>query len=867
GFGGKLDEKLTRLAHARQIFELAECALDVARCDLLRAFRLDHANQDSNALEILLALPQKFAQLGAPFFAAQSHLLLGIVYRHLNQFDESLKASFQARDYFQAQDIRAQVSACDINLGNAYFALNRYDEALGLYEQAAAFARADGRARRAARIYNNIGLVYAKQGRFANALDLHQRALQIATREKLPTLAAGIHAGLAACYRQLGQFDEALAHLRARETLTPSNANERVASRQIDLADVCLARGDTAQAVECLGVARRAADAENLDSYVALCDRLLAQTNTLTPERARMQIANARALFLKHSQIVDAALCDLTEGELRLEWNEMAAACECFERARAVLGPGFPDYAWRADYGLARCRRGSAALAHYRRATQTIADTRALLVSEQLSNAFLARRQSVYDDALSTALAQEDRAVALEIIEASKARAFLALIQHRGWKLRDDRRDSYVAELLARERDLRYQLDAQRARATIQIGKAENEAARAASAARGLPELNALSQAYESVVTRLRLAATGLAGVAAPAPFALDRFRAAASARLGNAWSALDYFLSGDELAIAVVTPTEVRVERKTLSRYDRAILDKCSSQETDLRELVYRGTLRGSDAPSPGANYLRHLDRLLIPARLERTLIISPHRSLHALPFHALLDGNEFLLERHTIVYAPSLQTCQLLLEEKRDSAATNPLIVGLSQFGAAMRALPAAAAEVARVQEAFGGRGVTLCEADATRQAILAFDASHELAKFDVLHFASHAILDRAAPHQSRILLRGDALTALDILDLTLDARLVTLSACQSALGQGGAGDELIGIARAFFYAGARALLASLWQVEDEATTKLLTQFYRYLINGKDAASALRCAQIELLHAGQPPYHWAAFGLLGQP
>ncbi len=868
---GDLAALLARLARARELFESADCAFDAARCDLTRAFRLDLANQDSSALEILSALPQRFSQLGAPFFAAQSNLLLGIVYRHLNRFGESLKASHQARDYFQAQEIRAQVSACDINLGNAYFALNRYDEALTLYEQAATFALAEGRARRAARIYNNIGLIYAKQGRFANALDLHQRALQIATRENLPTLAAGIHAGLAACYRQLGQPDAALAHLRERETLAPPNSNERIASRQIDFADAYLARGDLAQAVECLRGARRAADAENLDSYVALCDRLLAQTNTLTPERARAQIANARSLFLKHNQVVDAALCDLTEGELRLAWNEPIAACDCFARARAILAPGFPDYAWRADYGLARCMIGSAqraaALAHYRRATQTIAEARAILVSEQISNTFFAQRQSVYDDALTAALAQDDHAAVLEIIEASKARAFLTLIQHRGWKLREDRRDPYVVELIARERDLRYQLDAQRARALRQTGKAEGDTVPAAGAANELSELNALSQAYESVVTRLRLAATGLAGVAAPAPFALDQFRAAANAALGDDWSALDYYLSGDDLAIAVVTPTEVRVERKTLSRYDRAILDKCASQETDLRELVYRGTLRGSDAPSPGANYLRHLYRLLIPARLGRTVIISPHRSLHALPFHALMDDDAYLIEQHVVVYAPSLQISQLLLEGKRAGAVTNPLIVGLSQFGEGMRALPAAATEAARVHEAFGARGALLREADATRQAILALDASRELAKFDVLHFATHAILDRAAPHQSRVLLCGDALTALDILDMTLDARLVTLSACQSALGHGGAGDELIGIARAFFYAGARALLASLWHVEDEATTKLLTHFYRQLIAGKDAANALRCAQIGLLHAGHPPYHWAAFGLLGKP
>jgi len=108
---------------------------------------------------------------------------------------------------------------------------------------------------------------------------------------------------------------------------------------------------------------------------------------------------------------------------------------------------------------------------------------------------------------------------------------------------------------------------------------------------------------------------------------------------------------------------------------------------------------------------------------------------------------------------------------------------------------------------------------------------------------------------------------LSVVDLLDLTLNARLVTLSACQTALGADGAGDEWIGLARAFFYAGARALLVTLWSVEDQPTTKLVECFYRYLTRGENAAAALRMAQIEMIRAGHPAYQWAAFALIGRP
>ncbi|MBI4788847.1 MAG: CHAT domain-containing protein, partial [Chloroflexi bacterium] len=113
----------------------------------------------------------------------------------------------------------------------------------------------------------------------------------------------------------------------------------------------------------------------------------------------------------------------------------------------------------------------------------------------------------------------------------------------------------------------------------------------------------------------------------------------------------------------------------------------------------------------------------------------------------------------------------------------------------------------------------------------------------------------------------LHDHALTTLDILDLTLNARVVTLSACQTALGQGGRGDELVGLARAFFYAGARALLATLWSVEDQSMVELTGRFYRHLAGGENIAAALQQAQIEMIREGRTPYQWAPLALMGRP
>ncbi len=868
-------EGITSLELLRREFETAGCVLDVRLCDYFIALALWAANRYRDGLELALRTRRALEDLKADFFVAWCDMLLGLFHQSLNCFDDSLKASHQARDYFLSHDIRKEISACDINLGGTYYLLNRDDEALALYEEAANLSLADGRETKAARLYNNMGLVYARQGRFSKALDLYHRALQIFTSKHIFQSAAGIQTSLAACYRCLGQYDQALNHLEsAKEIFAQHQQRRALIQCNIVLAEIHSACGRITESVECLEQARGMAATDHWDSLVAVCDRLLAPT-TITREHALARVENARRLFRTHTQVVDAALCDLTEGELRLHWSELALAQDCFRRACATLSPAFPDQAWRAEYGLARCAMLSgnhtAALRHYASAVRTVATTRSTLVTEQISNDFFARRQSVFDDALSVPVQQPGAESALEVIEASKARTFLTLLQNRGWRQRSDRDDPYIADLIGREKELRYQLAKMRGRMVMQTAPELGGALRGnktldSISAAALEELQALSRAYESIVVQLQLGTRGLAGTSIPAPFALTKFRDAANAAFGTDWTALDYYLTDDMLTIVVVSPTEAYVERKELSAYSRALLEQCTASEPDLRELIFRGTLRGVEVPSSGASYLQRLYSLLIPRELGTTLIISPHSALHRLPFHALMDDTTFLIERHTLLYLPCLQALQLLNDMSRDGSVMRPFVVGVSHFGDQMHSLPSATVEVDLVRQAFDGVGASLLEGQATRRKLLELDAAGELQKFDVLHFATHAILDRVAPHRSGVLLADDVLTVMDILDLTLNARLVTLSACQTALGEGGQGDELVDLARAFFYAGARALLATLWQVEDQPMAELTGRFYHHLIQSNNAAVALRQAQVEMIHAGYPAYQWAPFVLIGR-
>ena len=144
--------------------------------------------------------------------------------------------------------------------------------------------------------------------------------------------------------------------------------------------------------------------------------------------------------------------------------------------------------------------------------------------------------------------------------------------------------------------------------------------------------------------------------------------------------------------------------------------------------------------------------------------------------------------------------------------------------------------------------------------------------------MHFATHGQLDTQRPERSGLALsfvspEGQKLDGYlrlqDIYKLSLNADLVVLSGCETALGKDLRGEGLIGLTRGFMYAGVPRVIASLWSVDDRATSELMKRFYRgVLINKMRPADALRTAQLELSteHGWSSPYYWAAFTLQGE-
>jgi CHAT domain-containing protein len=135
------------------------------------------------------------------------------------------------------------------------------------------------------------------------------------------------------------------------------------------------------------------------------------------------------------------------------------------------------------------------------------------------------------------------------------------------------------------------------------------------------------------------------------------------------------------------------------------------------------------------------------------------------------------------------------------------------------------------------------------------------------DIVHFSCHGHFDNLDSLSSGIELYDGILTAREIFDMRLKTELVTLSACQTGLNERRPGDELIGLTRAFLYAGAPSIIVSLWSVDVGSTQELMLEFYRLLKNGSDKATALQEAQKKIMEQDKysHPYYWAPFVLIG--
>ncbi len=845
---GRYAEALAVGDRAGQIFTIHDAPAELAGLQWNLAILQGQQGNDRTALYHFDQARAYYLAIGS---AGEALLPLveqnrAVVLRNLGEFEASIAASQQAERVFMAQGQPLEAARAQQNLGHTYLIVGRYHDALTLLEAAGrTFTQAERHAdAMVVELHVTSCLLHLRQfpAVLGKCQTLHSHFTR--TGQQLELGQTLLNAAIA--YAGLQQFEQALTCLtEVRTIFTPETTLVWHTMAELERAAILLQR------------ARQGGDAAVRATQLA---------TSLAISEACI------AIFAQQDLVVHQARAALLSAHLAHQLGDRAQAQQRLAQALAIGVKHelatliYQVYALAGDL----CRQGAdmgGASAAY---------AQAITALEQLSSqtmiefrpTFLADKGSIYEEMVDLCLALHDVDQGFAYAERAKSRALLAQVA----TPRSDQAHpedgasqhllTELAHLRAEWHHLYRQLtlvddQPQPTRSlTVFAHTAGGTTRHGGVQAKQQQRLFALEAQITDLWHQLQHQRTGPTTLpVANARPTYDRQALPADGLL------VEYFALHGRFVAFVVTPQRVHAIRLTVT-------ERQVTQAMRLLELNWRAVLsaepRGIDLLLQNAQgLLQQLYAALWAPVADavgsaQQLWIVPHGVLHHLPFHALYDGDHYLLQRYAISYLPS---ADLLPHCKPATPAQGvALVVGHSYGGR----LPHAVQEARTVAGQVGGR--LLLEQAATLAAL-----QGAMSQSTIIHFATHGHF-RADNHLfSGLALENGWLTTLDIANLRLQAALVTLSACQTGRHIIGGGDELLGLMRAFLGAGASSLVATLWAVEDESTAQLMAAFYGHLAAGLGKGAALRQAQLSLLASSgkndryRHPYYWAPFFLVG--
>ncbi len=819
-----------------------------------------------------------------------------------------------------------EVAGSLVNLGNAVIrggelpAASTYlTRALGIYQR-----RPSDHPRELVAVLNSLGVVAQRRGELEQATDYYRQALDLQAQRAPGTyMHAGLLNNLGVVAHLLGEPDLAADYqsraLEIQEKVAPGSLY--VAESLTYLAVIATERGDTVEA------ARRYSTALEIRQRLAPSSLAVAETLNqlalLTSQRGdtegadrHLQAALAIQQRLAPISVHIAATFD-NLGRVAHQRGDPEGAAEHFARALEIWRKLAPRSSFEAGtlYALGKVHedagRPEAAAGAFDRAIDALeAQIVKLGGSQGRGGSFRARHSDYYRDAVRLHVDLGRPEQAFQVMERSRGQGFLALVAERD---------------LVFAADVPEDLERARRQLAIEHDRIQNQltAFDVASDPQRFEELSAglrsLFERRDVLAEEIREASPRLGAIRYPraldlagARQALDRGTVMLAYSVGRERTEL--FVVTGEGGLVGVESLEIgapELERQ-VRRMRRLVAEAIPGSElgggrlADLEELahrLYRQLMQPAEAAIEEG---------------ERILIL-PDGPLHLLPFSGLVRDpgtpdrghrRQYVIEWRPLHLALSATVYAQLAKNRRPAAgAPRVAAFGDPVYTAGLGPAPAGEVAGARLRSAVRGDLFDWGPLPHTRREIqqiaalfentdayLGAEATEERAKSlaagtRIVHFATHSHLDDRFPLNSALVLTvpeglprdrdNGLLQAWEIFErVRLDADLVVLSACQSALGEEQAGEGLLGLSRAFQYAGARTVAATLWSVADQTTPELMHRFYRYLKSGKPTDEAMQAAQVELIRGpvevvdrhgrrrqldASAPFYWAAFQIFG--
>jgi CHAT domain-containing protein/Tfp pilus assembly protein PilF len=784
-----------------------------------------------------------------------------------------------ALDYVQRSLQLAEQSGDKKSLGTALnnmAVLHRdqgnYGRALEYLEKSLALSEATGDKSTISLAINNIGTIYGMQGNNSQALEYFQRALKLAQAANDKPIIANVLNNIGLTYHKNRDYPRALEYYQQSLTLSRQLNNMRLAALTLNnIGRFHRDQGDHKQA---------------LDYYQ--------QSLAI---REKLEDTTGIAYVLIHIGVLHYLQGEYTQA---LQFSNRA-----IEIATRLVNP---DQLWRA-YELAG--RVHTSLKQFDEAEKEL--TNAINIIEKmryLIGGGELERQRFFEDKLTPYTAKVELAFsrnrpadALTSSELSKARTLLDVLRNgripinKAMSLEEKEKERVLnAELTV----LNVQIYDQRQRPKPNLARiAELE-----------PRREQARMAHENFLTSLYVKHPELKVQRGEAPLITA---AEAAALVPDVSTAIVEFVVTEHQSFLIVLTRDQKNTTSPLNitLYSLKITSTQLSERVDeFRRMLAERDLRYQDSA-------RQLyDLLLKPAeeqlRGRKTLCVVPDRSLWELPFQALQPRTGVhLIEVHTLFYAPSLSVLREVTKQRSAARRNGPPVVRVADrrgslstsaktllaFGNPLLSGPPRDASLRGADSAMGLGSLPEAEIEvrtlarlygtANSHVLIGAEAREEVVKTEgpkseVLHFATHGLLDNRNPMFSYLVLAqtaGDTnedglLEAREIINMDLHAKLAVLSACQTARGWVGAGEGVIGMSWALFVAGVPTTVASQWQVDSASTTSLMIEFHRRLTmqqaNPKlreSKAEALRQASLELLRTERyrHPFYWAGFVMIG--
>lgn len=681
----------------------------------------------------------------------------------------------------------------------------------------------------------------------------------------------------------------------------------------VSLIDLSFALGDSNQAFEYHRQANSLSKQLNNDYFIAIADRFVANhyLNTGDPDTAIRYYERILTRLTQSGFKSGISSIHSNLGEAYFRKNDLKQARIHFEAAQELNHSVSDRFAESQSlFDLARLSKAGGDLgASTKLVGEAIAVTESLrdkVVNQRIRSEYFATINERYAFAIGAFVHEGRDAESFRLAERGRAREVIEnlTVAHAGIFADADEL------IVARERSTRVTLNAKADKLTDLLRRGGTGAERSALE----NEIGDLQYQLEQIRAEIKEKSPEYSAIKDLPEFDVSDFQASV---LGENDALLEYFFGKDESYLwlvgrndfaAFALPGREEIESKIDELLGLLDARRPLANETSQQ---FRDRVAATDARfGPAARELSNIILGPVAGKLAgKRIIVVPDGKLHYFGISALplpnSNSDDPILLTNEVVYQPSAQTLSLLTKfrsnagekRKRDLLVFSDPVFGrddarlegveaphaaqqdetlnlrFAESLEGLQRLPASGREAETIANIVGSRGTDIFTGfGATRDQLLA----SQLSDYKIIHLATHGLINHDRPDLSAVILsrfdengqpRDESVRLQDIYGMKLNADLVVLSACQTAAGKEIKGEGVMGLNSAFLQAGAHSVVASLWQVDDNATNLLMKEFYRGMANGRPVSAALRDAQLALYRDPQfrSPFFWAAFTLQG--